>query len=204
MNTKTNPGLAKSSPALTPDAGAAETAATAAVALSAAPAPAAIALKVASVRATKTSNAAKTSAKPKAVSAAPAPKTKSPVKTPTKAEAATASKAVPTKPAKPVKVIKAVKPIKAEKPEKPKKPKLVRDSFTIPKAEYDMLDALKARAIRLTQPAKKSELLRAGVKLLVGLTDAAFLAALRAVPALKTGRPAAAPQPKKSAPAQKA
>ena len=83
----------------------------------------------------------------------------------------------------------SAKPVKAAKPEKTKKPKLVRDSFTIPKAEYVVLDDLKQRAARLTRPAKKSELLRAGIKLLAGLSDAAFLTALEQVPAIKTGRP---------------
>jgi hypothetical protein len=76
----------------------------------------------------------------------------------------------------------------ADKPDAPKN-KLVRDSFTIPKAEYAVLNELKQRATRLTQPAKKSEILRAGIQLLRGLSDAAFLAALAAVPNLKTGRP---------------
>lgn len=87
---------------------------------------------------------------------------------------------------------KAFAPAKAEKAAKPKKPKLVRDSFTIPKAEYLVLDELKQRAAKLTRPAKKSELLRAGVKALAALTDAAFLTALEQVPAIKTGRPSSA------------
>jgi hypothetical protein len=72
---------------------------------------------------------------------------------------------------------------------KTKKPKLVRDSFTIPKAEYVVLEDLKQRAVKLTRPAKKSELLRAAIKALAALSDAAFLTALAQVPALKTGRP---------------
>ena len=75
------------------------------------------------------------------------------------------------------------------KPAKVKKPKLVRDSFTIPKDEYSVLDDLKQRAGRLSSPAKKSELLRAGVKALAAMPDAAFLSALRVVPVVKTGRP---------------
>lgn len=75
-------------------------------------------------------------------------------------------------------------------PQKTKKPKLVRDSFTIPKPEYLVLDELKQRAATLTRPAKKSELLRAGIKILAALSDAAFLTALAQVPAIKTGRPA--------------
>jgi hypothetical protein len=79
---------------------------------------------------------------------------------------------------------------KTPRVEKAKKPKLVRDSFTIPKAEYAVLEQLKARAARSGTPAKKSEVLRAGIKVLAAMGDIAFAAALASVPALKTGRPA--------------
>lgn len=88
----------------------------------------------------------------------------------------------------------AAKPVpapKAEKSVKAKKPKLVRDSFTIPKTEYVVLDELKQRATQLARPIKKSELLRAGIKALAAMSDTGFLAALDQVPAIKTGRPAA-------------
>ena len=78
------------------------------------------------------------------------------------------------------------------KPEKARKLKLVRDSFTIPKPEYLVLEALKQRAALAGSPAKKSELLRAGIKALADMGDGPFLAALGAVPAIKTGRPAKA------------
>lgn len=70
-----------------------------------------------------------------------------------------------------------------------KKPKLVRDSFTIPKAEFAAIETLKTRAIAMGTSVKKSELLRAGLMALQGLSDAAYKAALSAVPTLKTGRP---------------
>lgn len=79
---------------------------------------------------------------------------------------------------------------KGDKADKPKKPKLVRDSFTIPKNEVAVLDALKLRAAKLGRPAKKSEVLRAGIMALAGMGDAAFLATVTGVPAVKTGRPA--------------
>lgn len=82
----------------------------------------------------------------------------------------------------------------------PRKPKLVRDSFTIPKTEFAAIDALKTRAVALGSSVKKSELLRAGLMVLTGLSDAAYKAALSAVPTLKTGRPSAAPQPAPKAP----
>jgi hypothetical protein len=78
----------------------------------------------------------------------------------------------------------------AAKGDKPKKHKLVRDSFTIPKAEYMVLQDLKLRAAMSGAATKKSEILRAGITALAAMNDAAFSAALRAVPALKTGRPA--------------
>jgi hypothetical protein len=76
-----------------------------------------------------------------------------------------------------------------EKPLKAKKIKLVRDSFTIPKPEYLILDNLKLRAADLKHPVKKGELLRAGIKALAAMTDSNLLTALKAVPMLKTGRP---------------
>lgn len=69
------------------------------------------------------------------------------------------------------------------------KPKVVRDSFTIPKAEYAQLAELKKRGVKLGLEVKKSELLRAGLLLLVSTTDAAFRKAMAQVPTLKTGRP---------------
>jgi hypothetical protein len=96
----------------------------------------------------------------------------------------TATKApVNAAPAKPVKPVKAVKPAKV------KKPKLVRDSFTIPKDEYVVIDSLKLRAGKLGQAVKKSELLRAGIKALAAMSDIQFKAALSNVPTIKTGRP---------------
>jgi hypothetical protein len=85
--------------------------------------------------------------------------------------------------------LKTVLPIALPKPIKAKKLKLVRDSFTIPKQEYLILDNLKLRAAELKQPVKKGELLRAGIKALDAMTDKSLLAALIAVPVLKSGRP---------------
>lgn len=101
----------------------------------------------------------------------------------------TAKKASPVRKAVPATPVKPASAAVETKAAKPKKTKLVRDSFTIPKNEYAVLDDLKQRAIQLAHPAKKSELLRAGIKALTAMPDAALLAALKAVPAIKTGRP---------------
>jgi hypothetical protein len=119
---------------------------------------------------------------------------------PTKAVAKPAAKVASKPVAKPVKSAKPSKPVATPITTKPvpnkvakvKKPKMVRDSFTIPKPEYDVLNVLKLRAVKLGSPAKKTELVRAGIKLLATLSDAAYRQALSAVPSLKTGRPAKA------------
>jgi hypothetical protein len=81
---------------------------------------------------------------------------------------------------------------------KPAKDKLVRDSFTIPASEYAVLGQLKQRSVTLAQPAKKSEVIRAGLKALAALDDAALKAALAQVPTVKTGRPKAKKGAKKA------
>ena len=105
----------------------------------------------------------------------------------------TAAKAPARAPAqaKASKAPKAPKAGREEKTAKPKKAKVVRDSFNIPKAELAVLEQLKARADRLGQPAKKSEVLRAGMKALAALGDAAFLAAVTAIGPAKPARTAA-------------
>lgn len=92
------------------------------------------------------------------------------------------AKSVVAKPAVVAKTDKA-------KVEKTPKLKMERDSFTMPKAEYAQLYVLKDRLMKLGQPAKKSELLRAGIMQLNAMTDAALKAAMSKVPAIKTGRP---------------
>ena len=114
-----------------------------------------------------------------------APEPKEP-KAGAKAPAKSAKRPAATKKATP-----AAMPALPVKEIRTKKAKLVRDSFTIPKDEYATIEALKQRAGSLAQPVKKSELLRAGLKVLAGLSDAALRTALQAVPSIKTGRPKA-------------
>lgn len=111
-------------------------------------------------------------------------------------KAAPARKTAPL--AKPPRVRQAPKPVKAavkpveNVPEKtPEKAalKLVRDGFTMPQQDFDLIAALKKRAIVLQRPAKKSELLRAGLHVLHRLPDESLLAALEGLVRLKLGRP---------------
>lgn len=108
---------------------------------------------------------------------------------PAKRKASAAPTPSPALPAAAKKATDKPKPAAKTAPAAAKKPKLVRDSFTIPKDEYAAIGTMKARAEKLGRPAKKSELLRAGLAAIAVLADAAFIAALNAVPTIKTGRP---------------
>ena len=67
--------------------------------------------------------------------------------------------------------------------------KLVRDSFTMPEADFALVATLKERALKKGRAAKKSELLRAGLQLLGQQSPAALVAALERLQPIKTGRP---------------
>ena len=129
---------------------------------------------------------AATAAASKAVKTPPARKAAKTAK-PAIPAAASAPAPAPAPTAAAAKTKKAARPAKDTRP--PKADKLVRDSFTIPRAEYTLLQDLKTRVASLGQPAKKSELLRAGIQALKALDDDALLALLRTVPVIKTGRP---------------
>ena len=89
------------------------------------------------------------------------------------------------------KVTKAVKPAPAATAanKSSKKPKLIRDSFTMPDADFKLIAAVKQRALGFQKAVKKSEVLRAGLKALQGLSEPQLKALLETLPVLKTGRP---------------
>lgn len=128
----------------------------------------------------------------KTVAAKPAGK---PVAEPPAPAAGAPARAVKKAPAvageKPAPAPKADKPEKTGKAKKPtlKKPKLVRDSFTIPEADYALFATLKQRALSAGIEVKKSEILRAAVSLLARLDDAELTRTIGLVERIKTGRP---------------
>jgi hypothetical protein len=132
----------------------------------------------------KIAPATKTAVTKPAAAKTPAAKT-SAVKPTTKPAVAKAAPASSTAKTTVAKKAEKAKPVKEKTP----KLKMERDSFTMPKTEYAQFHVLKERLNKLAQPAKKSELLRAGIMQLSAMTDAALKAALAKVPAIKTGRP---------------
>lgn len=81
--------------------------------------------------------------------------------------------------------------VKAQKSESSgKKPKLVRDSFTLPEADYALFKELKARCLKAGVEVKKTELLRVALRMLADAKDEQLLEAVRGVERIKAGRPA--------------
>ncbi len=123
----------------------------------------------------------KAATKPKAPAATPV------VKSATAAKKTPATKATITKPVPAKQDVAKVTAKKQKSAEK--KPKTIRDSFNMPVGDYALIGTMKKRAIASGRELKKSELLRAGLKALAGMTEAAFAQAIGAVTAIKTGRP---------------
>ncbi len=90
------------------------------------------------------------------------------------------------------------KPAKKAKAEKVKAEKVVRDSFTMPKSDYALIDTLKKKCLASGVAVKKSELLRAGLAALHGMPGESLLVAVKDLAQVKTGRP---PSTKKKKPA---
>ena len=67
--------------------------------------------------------------------------------------------------------------------------KVVRDSFTMPVEDYELIGVLKQRCIGLGFAMKKSELLRAGLAALNQLPDVSLAQVVGAVEQVKAGRP---------------
>jgi hypothetical protein len=96
----------------------------------------------------------------------------------------------------------AVKPVKHQKAStkgdatkalketpKSKKIKVIRDSFTMPEPEYELIAAIKKRCIAKGIAVKKSEVLRAAISSFASQNDALIIKSVMALAAIKTGRP---------------
>jgi len=100
-----------------------------------------------------------------------------------------ARKPVPARKAAPAKA--AAKPAKKHKKEKKAeaKVKVVRDSFTMPQPDYELIAVMKQKALKSGLHVKKSELLRAGLQVLSKLTAVQLKRAITGLEKIKTGRP---------------
>jgi hypothetical protein len=67
--------------------------------------------------------------------------------------------------------------------------KVIRDSFTIPSDEYDLISKLKKRCMKVGVGVNKSEILRAGLAALDSMQDRELAEAFERLARVKTGRP---------------
>ena len=150
------------------------------------------AAKPAAKAATKAAHATQAPVKARSPSAKSAPKNKTVKATETAVKAPATPAKAKTPPAKAVqtKTLDKKKSPAPTKVLKEKKVKVVRDSFTLPKTELLQITEMKKRAMALGVAVKKSELIRAGLQALFGMTDTGFKKAMANVPTIKTGRPA--------------
>lgn len=67
--------------------------------------------------------------------------------------------------------------------------RVIRDSFTIPDDEYQIISRIKKRCMKAGVSANKSEELRAGLAVLDGMSDGELAKVFEALARVKTGRP---------------
>lgn len=73
---------------------------------------------------------------------------------------------------------------------KPVEQKVVRDAFTMPSGDHTLFAEIQKKCLSQGMVVTKSEIVRAGLKYFADLKDAELMKIIKAVPKLKTGRPA--------------
>lgn len=71
-----------------------------------------------------------------------------------------------------------------------KKEKVIRDSFTLPSGDYELIATIRQRCLKSAVNATKSEVIRAGLHILQSLSDEELIRAIESLEKVKTGRPA--------------
>jgi hypothetical protein len=69
-------------------------------------------------------------------------------------------------------------------------PKLIRDTFSMPDSDYQLIAEILDRSPAMAARSTKSEIIRAGLKVLHTMDDEHLRQVLNQVQRLKTGRPA--------------
>lgn len=70
----------------------------------------------------------------------------------------------------------------------PEDARVIRDSFTMPEADYRLIDPLKRRCMRAGVGVNKSELLRVGLQALTRMSDRELAQLVESLPRVKLGR----------------
>lgn len=112
---------------------------------------------------------------------------KTPVKSPAVA-AKVATKLAGVKPPDSVVPTQAPRKPKEKSAKKERKEKVIRDSFTMPQSEYQKIFKIKEACLKAGLPVKKSQVLRAGLKVLGEMNAAKLRQALAGLEKINTGR----------------
>ncbi len=70
------------------------------------------------------------------------------------------------------------------------KQKVIRDSFTLPLRDYELIATIRQRCLKLAVNATKSEVIRAGLHIQMSLSDEELIFVMERLEKVKTGRPA--------------
>jgi hypothetical protein len=70
-----------------------------------------------------------------------------------------------------------------------KKEKVIRDSFTLPSGDYELIATIRQRCLKSAVNATKSEVIRAGLHILESLSDEELVQVINRLEKVKTGRP---------------
>lgn len=69
------------------------------------------------------------------------------------------------------------------------KEKVIRDSFTLPSGDYELITIIRQRCLKSAVNATKSEVIRAGLHILESLSDEELIQVIKRLEKVKTGRP---------------
>ncbi|MBD2596037.1 hypothetical protein H6G74_17140 [Nostoc spongiaeforme FACHB-130] len=72
--------------------------------------------------------------------------------------------------------------------------KVIRDSFTLPSGDYELITTIRQRCLNSAVNVTKSEVVRAGLHILQSLSDEELVQAINSLEKVKTGRPSAKQQ----------
>ena len=78
---------------------------------------------------------------------------------------------------------------KLEAPQPPEHQRVIRDSFSLPAQDYSLLSTLRERGLKAGVHVTKSELVRAGLRVLLEMKDSDFISVVEKLEKVKTGRP---------------
>lgn len=67
--------------------------------------------------------------------------------------------------------------------------KVIRDSFTLPSGDYELITTIRQRCLKSAVNVTKSEVIRAGLQILQSLSDEELVQVLNSLEKVKTGRP---------------